>query len=76
MRPNWNRWLKWCRVLSCGGITFGIFQALGMVNWSYFFAQFLGQWLSVIVAYLVGGPNNSLFNQQAGGLSSLLNLGQ
>jgi hypothetical protein len=76
VRPNWNRWLKWCRVLSCGGVTFGILQGLGMINWSYFLAQFLGQWLSTLVALLLGGQNNSLLTGQTGTLTNLLNLGQ
>jgi len=47
-----------------------------MINWSYFLAQFLGQWLSTLVALLLGGQNNSLLTGQTGTLTNLLNLGQ
>ncbi len=55
MRPNWNRYQKWCVALSSGGITLGIIQGLGMVSWAQLFTQFLTTWLSALVALLFGG---------------------
>lgn len=58
MRHRWSRYQKWCVALSSGGITLGIIQGFGMINWAYFFTQFLAQWLSILVTLLLGGQVN------------------
>jgi len=55
MHPLWLRWQKRCLALASGGITLGIIQGFGLINWPVFITQFLVQWLSVIVTLLFGG---------------------
>jgi len=55
MSPFRIRWHKRCVLLSCGGITLGILQGLAMVNWAQLFTQLLTQWLTALVAFLLGG---------------------
>lgn len=55
MRPKWVRCQKWCVVLANGGVTLGILQGFGLINWASLFAEFLATWLSVLVTLLLGG---------------------
>jgi hypothetical protein len=58
MSKTWVRWQKWCVAVSTGGITLGIIQGFGLINWAYFFTDFLISWLTTIVTLLLGGQTN------------------
>ncbi len=60
MHTNWNRFRRWCVAVSTGGITLGILQGFGLVNFAYLFTQFLTTWLAALVAALLGGSWSSL----------------
>ena len=55
MRSRWSRIQKWCGSLATGGVTLGILQGFGMINWAYFFTTFLVGILGTIIAALLGG---------------------
>ena len=58
MSSKWAAWQKWCVAVSSGGITLGIIQGFEMINWAYFFTEFLTTWLSALVTLLLGGQVN------------------
>jgi hypothetical protein len=47
MHPMWLRWQKRCLVLASGGITLGILQGFGLINWPVFITQLLVQFFSI-----------------------------
>ncbi len=63
MRTQWARVWKLCVALSTGGITIGILQGLGLVNFASLFTNFLITWLSVLVTLLLGGDPSSLLSR-------------
>lgn len=68
MRRSWMWRQKWCVALSSGGITLGIIQGFGLVNFASLFANFLSTWLAVLVTLLLGGDVNNLFGSGTGTL--------
>ena len=55
MRSRWYRIQKWCSPLATGGVTLGILQGFGMINWAYFFTSIMVGLLGAIVSVLLGG---------------------
>jgi hypothetical protein len=47
MHPQWVRWQKRLAALGSGGITFGIIQGFGLINWPVFITQLLVQFFSI-----------------------------
>ena len=69
MQRSWMRCQKWCVALSSGGITLGIIQGFGLINFASFFANFFSTWLAVLVTLLLGGNVSNLFG--GGGTGTL-----
>ena len=59
MRSRWCRIQKWCAPLATGGVTLGIFQGFGMINWAFFFTTFLVGLLGTLVNLLLGGSGTT-----------------
>jgi len=55
MQRSWMRCQKWCVALSSGGITLGIIQGFGLVNFASLFTNFLSELLAILVTLLLGG---------------------
>ena len=55
MRRKRMRYKQWCVLLASGGVTPGILQGLGLVNWASLFTSILTMWLSALAALLFGG---------------------
>lgn len=60
MRSRWNRWQRRLVALSTGGMTLGILGGFEMVNFAQLFTQLLSQWLSLLVALLLGADPSTL----------------
>ncbi len=59
MRPMvWYR--RWSVALATGGVTLGILQGLGLVNFASLFTSLLATWLSILVTILLGGDPSAL----------------
>lgn len=54
MQAKWIRYRRWCVGLSQGGVLLGVLQGLGMVNFAQLITDLLSQWLSILVALLLG----------------------
>jgi hypothetical protein len=50
-----TRCKKWGCLLSSGGVSFGILQGLGLINWANLLTTLLATWLAGIVVVLLGG---------------------
>jgi hypothetical protein len=59
MRSRWDRIQKWCGPLATGGVTLGIFQGFGAINWAYFFTTFLVGLLGIITLLRSGTPSTT-----------------
>ena len=68
MRASWKRYQKWCVALSSGGITLGVIQGFGLVNFAALFANLLSSWLAILVTLLLGGNVSNLFGGATTGL--------
>ena len=60
MSAKWLRLKKLSVALSYGGITLGILQGLGGVNFASMFTQLLTMWLTALVTILLGGDVSQL----------------
>ena len=65
------RFWKTCYLLSCGGVTCGFLQGVGLINFSQVLASFLTTILSLLVTILFGG-NASTFLTGLTGSGSLV----
>ncbi len=51
---------KWCVIVSRGGLTLGLLQGLGMVNFASLFTNVLITVLQILVTLLLGGDVSQL----------------
>lgn len=59
MRPMvWCR--RWSVALATGGVTLGILQGFGLVNFASLITSFLATWLSILVSILLGGDPSAM----------------
>ena len=63
MRKNWIQVQRRLIPLATGGITLGVLQGFGMVNFALLFTQALSRFFSVLVTALLGGNIQALLNQ-------------
>ena len=58
MSKKWASLQKWCVAVASGGITLGIIQGFGLINWAVLFTEFISSWLATLVTLLLGGTVN------------------
>ncbi len=68
--PNlWQRMQRTLGPLAVGGVTLGVVDSFGLINWAYFFTSLLSSILSLFIRLGTGSLN--LFGLLSGGTSQI-----